>query len=59
MEQLKKMNVVWFRSEVLLQEMIDSTLEQERIIDRNVRDAINAVPTWLATARYRCIHHIV
>lgn len=58
-ERLEEMNVVWLRSEVLLQEMVYSALEHERVIDRDISDAIEAVIAWLAAAGDGCVHDIV
>jgi hypothetical protein len=37
-EELEKVDVVWLLSEVLLQEVVDSSLEHESVIDSDVAD---------------------
>ena len=59
MECIKKVDVVRFRAEMLLEEPVDSTLEHEGVINSDIANSRNAVPTWLATPSNRTIHHII
>ena len=40
MEKLKKINVVGLLSEVLLEEVVDSSLEHESVVDGDVGDSL-------------------
>lgn len=58
-EQFKNVHIARLVSEIDLEEVIDGSLEHERVVDRNVPNVRDAIPTWLTTPRHRGIHHIV
>ena len=58
-EQFQKVHVRWVRTEVLLQDHIDSGLEHESVVDGNQSHPIMAVPAGLATTSDRSVHHVV
>jgi hypothetical protein len=59
MEQLKQIHVVLFLSEVLLEEVVDGRFEHERVVDGDVANFLDLVPTRLTSSRYRLVHHVV
>ena len=59
MEDLEEVDVVRLCAEVLLEEEVDRALEHERVVDCNVRDALDTVPARLPAAGDGLVHHVV
>lgn len=59
MEKLDDIDVVWFRSEMFLEQPVNGSLEHESIIDRDQSDFFVTVPTRLTTTSYARIHDVV
>lgn len=58
-EEIEQVNVVGLLTEVFLQQVVDCTLEHERIVNGDHADTLSSVPTWLATTGDTSIHDIV
>ena len=58
-EELKKVDIILLLAEVLLEEIIDGALEQERVVYGNETDFLVTEPTWLAATSYTRVHDIV
>lgn len=59
MEELEQIDVVRLRSEVLLEQVVDGSLEHEGVVDGNVVDALDLVPARLTSAGDGGVHHVV
>ena len=58
-EELKEVDVVGLGAEVLLEKVVDGTLEHERVVDGDKVHALYAEPTWLSATSDRLVHHVV
>jgi hypothetical protein len=59
MEELEKIHVVLLATEVRLEEMVDRTLEEERVVDGDVPHAFGTIPAGLTTSGDGLVHHVV
>ena len=44
---------------MLFEEVVDGTLEHERVVDGDQVHALDAEPTWLSATSDRLVHHVV
>lgn len=58
-EEFDDVDVIVLLSEMILDEMVNRSLEQERIIYRDKTDFGLLVPAWLSSASDRRVHDIV
>lgn len=59
MEEFKQVDIVTLGSEVFLQQEVDGAFEHESIVDGDVADTGDTVPTRLTTSSDRLVHHVV
>ncbi len=48
-ERLKSIKVVWLVVEMVVQEGVDASLEEDGVVDSGHADIITLVPAWLST----------
>ncbi len=58
-EELQNINIVALPAEMLLEKVIDRSLEHERVVYGDLADFGDAVPAGLASARDGRVHHVV
>lgn len=58
-EEFEKIAVVRILPEVLLEQIVNGSLEHERVVDGNVSDGLDLVPARLTAASNGLIHHVV
>ena len=58
-EEFDKVDIIVLFSEMMLDEMVNRSLEQERIIYRDETDFRLLVPAWLSSTGDRRVHDIV
>lgn len=59
MEKFNKVDVVLLLAEVFLEEVVDGTFDQERVVDRDEAHFLFAEPARLAATGHTPVHDIV
>jgi hypothetical protein len=58
-EQLQQVDVARVLTEVLLEEVVDGTLQHESIVDGNEPNTLYTVPAWLTATGNGRVHEII